>query len=120
MHNFSSSLNNHCNPFKFQIVEGHPCFKDISELFDKFCRKQASERKEKILNNTAADKNEISTTLHSIYSLPEEGISATELNSVPDLQPNSQPNGDVAAKSQTKILMGAHPFLYSTDKQKSI
>ena len=92
MHNFSSSLNNHCNPFKFQIVEGHPCFKDISELFDKFCRKQASERKEKILNNTAADKNEISTTLHSIYSLPEEGISATELNSVPDLQPNSQPN----------------------------
>ena len=43
-------------------MQGHPRFDDISDLFDKFCRKQARQRKKEILHNSSTGKNGIVTT----------------------------------------------------------
>ena len=49
-----------------QVVYGHPIFERISKLFDKFCRKEARQRKKEIMANTLAGEDQIVATDSSL------------------------------------------------------
>ena len=53
----------------FKIIHGHPIFEKVSQLFDKFCRKEARQRKAKILANTGEVANQIVATDPSLNTI---------------------------------------------------